>query len=294
MIGFTQNFLHSKALVDKLIQQAQIPAGCAILEIGPGKGIITDSLATRVGPQGRVIAVELDPQLVITLQARYQATPQVTIIPQDILTYPLRDLPSGYRVFSNVPFNITSALLEYLFTPPDHPAHAHLILQVDALIAEGGGETFKSLLLAPLYQIRLVYRFARTDFTPQPRVDTALFAFDPHPTPLIDLAQYPLYKDFLASIAKDRVGEGIWKKLFSPAHLGPMIDQAELIDGRGLKSQSAPAVIAAFDRFTRVGKIALARGAMGRLREEQDRREQINTAGGHHRSRSGRRDDPRR
>jgi hypothetical protein len=70
--------------------------------------------------------------------------------------------------------------------------------------------------------------------------------------------------------------------------------QTGLIGGRGLKTQSAQAVIAAFEQFTRFGKVALVRGAMQRLREEQDRREQINTAGGHHRSKSGRNDDRRR
>ncbi|MCU0498477.1 MAG: rRNA adenine N(6)-methyltransferase family protein [Anaerolineae bacterium] len=294
MIGFTQNFLHNQALVHKLIQQAQLPKGSTVLEIGPGKGIITAGLAEQVGSQGRVIAVELDPKLVSALQTRFQATPQVSILSQDILTYPLEQLPKDYRVFSNVPFNITSTLLEYLFTPPSQPIQAHLILQVDGLIAEGGGETFKSLLLAPLYQIRLGHHFARTDFTPQPRVDTALFTFDPHVTPRIDPAQYALYKDFLALIAKDRVGEGVWKKLFSAGQLDQLRAQTGLIGGRGLKTQSAQAVIAAFEQFTRFGKVALVRGAMQRLREEQDRREQINTAGGHHRSKSGRNDDRRR
>jgi 16S rRNA A1518/A1519 N6-dimethyltransferase RsmA/KsgA/DIM1 with predicted DNA glycosylase/AP lyase activity len=199
-----------------------------------------------------------------------------------------------------VTFNITSALLEHLFNPTSGPSQAHLILQKDALIATseyGAAETFKSLMLQPLYQIDLTHSFAKSDFTPQPGVETGLFAFIKRSEPLIQSVQYELYKDFLAFVSKDRVGEGVWSRLFSKPQLQKLTDQAALIYGRGLKSQSAAAMVAAFQLFVTANrpKYDLVKGAMSSLREEQNRREQINRAGGHRRDpRRDNRPDPRR
>lgn len=283
-LRFTQNFLRDPNLVERIVKLAKIPAGGTVLEIGSGKGIITKELARQVGATGKVIAVELDNGLVNSLKQMFSTMPQVEIVQQDILSFKLDTLPPGYLVFSNVPFNITSALLEFLFNPLTGPAQAHLILQQDALVGEAPApETFKSLMLKPLYDLKTVHAFARTDFVPSPGVDTALFAFDKHTEPLIAPAQYELYQDFLAFVSKDRVGEGVWRRLFSKLQLQKMTDQGGLIDGRGLKMQSLAGIIGAFKVFVTGNRARqeIIKGAMAGLREEQQRREQINRQGGH-------------
>lgn len=288
-VRFTQNFLHSPALVDRIVKLADLKAGTTVLEIGPGKGIITKRLAEAVGTTGKVVAVELDAGLATRLVEQFRPMPQVTILTADILEVDLTTLPTNYAVFSNVPFNITSALLEMLLRPVHGPAQAHLILQREALIGatEYGAqtETFKSMMIAPLYALTVAHTFQKSDFAPQPSVDTALFAFEKRPTPLIDPARYDLYKDFLAAASKDRVGEGIWRKLFSLTQLNALAAQAGLVIGRGLKSQQIAAMIAAFMVFSRDNrpKHGAVTGAMGALREEQTRRESINRTGGHRR-----------
>lgn len=285
-IHYTQNFLHSPALVDRLVSMAKLPRGGTVLEIGPGKGIITRKLADAVGADGQVIAVELDDALAEALKTKFADIPQLRIVKSNILSFDFGSLPRDHAVFANIPFNITSLLLELLFTPATGPAQAHLILQQDTLIATseyGTAETFKSMLLRPLYDISVAHTFHRTDFTPQPGVDTALFAFFRRATPLIDAAHYELYKDFLAAVSKDRVGEGIWSKLFSRAQLHALDES--LVLGRGLKSQSVAGIVDAFRMFTRGSraKFNLVRGTMNRLREEQARRESINRSGDHRR-----------
>lgn len=280
-IRFTQNFLHSKALVDRIVKLAKIESGSTVLEIGPGKGIITSKLAEEVSKQGKVVAVELDGDLAKRLRDLFSETPQVEIVNTDILTFRLEDLPQLYSVFSNVPFNITSALLEHLFNLKVGPTKAHLILQMDALINQG--ETFKSLMLKPLYTIELAHTFSRSDFNPQPGVETALFAFEKRAEPLINPAQYDLYKDFLAFVSKDRVGEGVWRKVFSANQLTRMGEDSALVYGRGLKSQTIDGIVAAFQVFVSGTKRQLVNGAMAKLREEQARREKINKEGGHRR-----------
>lgn len=281
-LRYTQNFLKSRKLVEKIVRLAEIKSGMTVLEIGPGKGIITRVLAKAVGENGRVVAVELDGRLSAELQKSFHTSPSIQIVHQNILKFDLAMLGERYHIVSNIPFNITSDLLTFLLNPTSGAATAHLILQRDTLIGTNKGghdtETFKSLLIKPLYTIEAVHQFARTDFTPKPTVETALFAFERRAEPLV--AQYDLYADFLAFVSKDRVGEGAWRKLFSKRQLAA---QSTLQQGRGLKSQSLTGVLAAFaDLHTAKQKIV--RGAMRQLREEQKRHTKINRAGGHHRS----------
>jgi 23S rRNA (adenine-N6)-dimethyltransferase len=290
-IRFTQNFLRDPALVTKLVRQANIQLHDTVLEIGPGKGIITKALAQAVGPDGQVIAVELDPALGIRLSTEFTSILQVRIISGDIMTFDRIILPKDYKVFANVPFNITSALLEYLFDAKLGPSTAHLILQTDTLLSTGEHgfrlETFKSLLIKPLYEISVEHHFKRSDFNPQPGVDTALFGFKRHPVPLADPSQYDLYKDFLAFVSKDRVGEGVWLRVLSRQQIQKLVEQAGMVFGRGMKMQSVKAITAAFRLFAAGSKVKrdIVKGAMATLRIEQARREQINRAGGHRRPR---------
>lgn len=288
-LRYSQNFLHSPALVTKLVSLAQLAPGSTVLEVGPGKGIITKALAGAVGENGRVLAVELDGRLAESVRAQLHLLAQVEIVTGDILSFDLAALPAGYAVFANVPFNITSALLEKLLNPASGPMQAHLILQTDALVAidEYGtaAETLKSLMIHPLYEIEIVHHFNRSDFSPQPAVETALFAFTRRTAPLVTPGQYALYKDFLAVVSKDRAGEGGWRRLFSKAQLAQFDTPDGLVMGRGLKAQTTGGILAAFQVFARTPtKHREVSGAWAALRDEQQHRERVNREGGHRRN----------
>jgi 23S rRNA (adenine-N6)-dimethyltransferase len=290
-IRFTQNFLRDPALVAELVSQAGIRSGETVLEIGPGKGIITKALAQAVGISGRVIAVELDTALSVRLREQFSSTPQVKIAAGNILEFDRASIVGEYKAFANVPFNITSALLEYLFADHAGLTAAHLILQTDAVFGTGERglklETFKSLLIKPLYTIDISHHFKQSDFVPSPGVDTALFRFERRTAPLINPAQYDLYKDFLAFVSKDRVGEGVWLRVLSRQQLRKLEAETGIVIGRGIKTQSADALAAAFRLFSAGdrAKHKVVSGAMDGLRAEQAHRETINRTGGHRRPR---------
>lgn len=291
-LSFTQNFLHSPQLVQTLVRKSGIPSGATVLEIGPGKGIITQELATLVKESCKVVAVELDHQLAQSLQQKFAKVPLVEIVEGDILAFSLNQLPNDYVVFSNIPFNITSEILELLFTSVYGPQSAFLILQIDTLVGRSGklndGVTLKSLLVYPFYSIEILHIFNPSDFSPRPSVDTALFSFEKREQPLIDGKNIHLYKDFVAFVSKDRVGEGAWRKLFSGQQIEELQSKAKLVVGRGLMSQHHQGVLTAFEMFMSRNnfKHSTIRGAFQALRSEQDRKRQHDVQGNHHRTKS--------
>jgi 23S rRNA (adenine-N6)-dimethyltransferase len=108
-IIYSQNYLKDERLVAALLEKSSIGREDVVYEIGPGKGIITTQLAYRCK---RVIAIEKDPRLAVWLKQKFACQPGVTIRAGDCLH---DRLPGGpYKVFANIPFNITSAIVARL------------------------------------------------------------------------------------------------------------------------------------------------------------------------------------
>src|SRR5579884_1396014 len=104
-IYYAQHFLKDSCLIASLLDRSTIGADDVVYEIGPGKGIITEQLALRCK---RVVAIEIDPCLTTMLRQRFASTPDVIIREGDFLEYHLPRKP--YKVFANIPFNITAAI----------------------------------------------------------------------------------------------------------------------------------------------------------------------------------------
>ncbi len=112
-ILYSQNFLKSPSLVDQLLNKSDIRANDTVYEIGPGKGIITERLAQRCR---QVIAIEKDSELMDTLRSRFTSTTNIRIHSGDFLEYRLPN--NSYKIFANIPFNITSAVVTHLTSTP--------------------------------------------------------------------------------------------------------------------------------------------------------------------------------
>lgn len=276
-LRYTQNFLRRPALVQELVTLAQIQPGDTVLEIGPGRGIITQELAQAVTPQGRVVALELDTALAQTLQEQFSSFPHIEIREQDALTFDLASLTANYTVVANVPFAITNALLEWLFQPTTGPQRAGLILQTETLIdarqTPQPFSTFKARLIEPLYEIQAAHHLSPADFSPPPAVDTTYFTFTKRLPAQFEPQTYRLYTNWLAYISHDRVGEGAWRKLFTATQLKQVAANSPLTLGLGLKRQTFPGLLAAFQAAQALHPNLADRvgGALKQLRQEQAR-----------------------
>lgn len=196
-LRYTQNFLTNGHLVDRLLDRASISAGDLVLEIGPGAGIITERLARR---GARVLAVEQDAGLAARLHHRFAGSATVCIRTGDILVQRLPAQP--YKVFANIPFNITTAIVSKLTTGTSPPADCYLVVQREAAerIIGRPTETLFALLLKPWFQPSVVHAFRRTDFRPAPAVDVVMLRLHHRARPLIADDETRPYRDFVTAV----------------------------------------------------------------------------------------------
>lgn len=193
-LRFSQNYLKDPHLVADLISRSPLNADDVVYEIGPGKGIITLQLARLCK---RVVAIEKDAALSAALQLKFARLPNLVIRHADFLSYPLPREP--YKVFSNIPFGITSAIVARLTTAVNPPENACLVLQKEAASMYLGRpkESLRSILLKPWFELDIIHRFTRSDFSPRPHVDAVLLRISKRSPLLVAQCDRSLFRDFV-------------------------------------------------------------------------------------------------
>ncbi len=194
-IAYSQNFLRSPQLVERLLDHAGIGADDLVIEIGPGRGVITERLAARCR---QVLAVEQDPVLVEELRGQFAHAPNVALFAGDFLTFPLP--LTAYKVFANIPFNITAAIVGKLTSGTSPPVDTYLAVQREAAARFMGTpqETLVAVLVKPWFEPTVVHRFRPTDFAPKPGVAVVLLRLRRREEPLVASCDAALFGDFVA------------------------------------------------------------------------------------------------
>lgn len=204
-VCLAQNFLRSPELACRLVGMSKIGPRDIVYEIGPGNGIITAVLA-HIARQ--VIAIEKDPDLVHHLRERFRAVGNVEVVEQDFLDYTFQRTPaSEYKIFANIPYNITSQIVRKILYEPSNIGETHLILQREAAKKFSGSpkESLCSILAKPFFEFEILYQLRRTDFWPMPAVDSVLLSITRRTRPLIEMHEVASYRDFV------QYGFGRWK-----------------------------------------------------------------------------------
>jgi len=197
----SQNFFTDPELVHKLAVRAGISKDDTVLDIGAGKGIITEALA---GIAGSVISLELDRGLHQQLKEKFAGNPRVQVINEDFLNFLIPARP--YKVFSNIPFSITSLIVNKLLFTGRVPDDAFLVMQKEAanrFMGKGEGYLF-SLLTQPFFDLSVFYKFKREDFSPSPAVDVAMLRIHKKERPLITTEFRDLYFDFICYVVNQQ------------------------------------------------------------------------------------------
>lgn len=195
-LSHSQNFLINPEFVSSLIDKTDINANDLIVEIGSGKGVITMQLAKKAG---RVIGIEVDNELFNSLKKKFYEFKNVEIIKADFLKW---NLPKKqYKIFSNIPFNMTADIVIRLLNDDNPPQVAYLILQDKATERFIGDPISKntqiSVLLQPFFEMKIISRIDAKQFFPIPKVNIVLSMFKKRSIPLIHPQFSQLYRDFV-------------------------------------------------------------------------------------------------
>jgi len=193
----SQNFLYDSDFVSSLVGMSDITSDDTVIEIGAGKGVITEQLSKRAN---KVIAIEYDNQLAQQLREKFSDFSNVDIVETDFLNW---SLPSfRYKVFSNIPFEYTSRILEKLLLSLNPPEDTYLIMQNLATKrfmgkVVGGEDSQVSILLQPFYSMSILKRIDRHKYRPIPSVDTVLARFEKRKHPLVNFKDMQESRDFV-------------------------------------------------------------------------------------------------
>ncbi len=179
-----QNWLKDRFMLSEIADEAALTADDTVLEIGPGLGTLTSELLRRAG---RVVAVEFDEELARKLPGQFPGT-NLEVISHDILHFDLDTLPAGYVVVANVPYYITSKIIEKLMTARNKPSRVVILVQKEVAerIAAAPGDLSVLAVSAQVFaETRLGITVPREYFTPPPKVDSQVIVLETRDVPLV-------------------------------------------------------------------------------------------------------------
>ena len=177
---FGQNFLINKRVLDKIVTGAGITGEDTVLEIGPGIGTMTQALSRAAG---RVIAVEIDADLIPVLTKTLAGFDNVTVVNADILDTDIRaltkDAKGPVKVVANLPYYITTPIIMKLLEEKLPIESITVMVQkevAERMQAAPGGKDYGALSLAVQYycDAEIIAKVPNCSFIPRPGVDSAV------------------------------------------------------------------------------------------------------------------------
>ena len=193
-----QHWLKNRIILDDIADMAKGPGGLC-LEIGPGLGTLTSSLLRRFD---KVIAVEFDENLARNLPKSFPGK-NLEVINADFLKFDLNQVPSPYVVAGNIPYYITSPIIEKLLKAENKPERIVLLIQKEVAerIADEK-ETVLSLFVKNYADVTLGPIVKKDEFTPPPKVDSEIIILDVKKSPEIPEEVFTLIKKGFVSPRK--------------------------------------------------------------------------------------------
>lgn len=174
-----QNFLTSIPARIAIVGAGELTKNDTVLEIGPGKGFLTDGL---LDTGAQVVALEKDRELVPFLNEKFSLRKNFNLIEGDALEFSpvscslLRD---SYKLIANIPYYITGAILEKYLSGENQPSQMVVLVQqevAERVVARDGKESILSIAVKVYGDPKIVYRVKRGSFNPIPNVDSAVLS----------------------------------------------------------------------------------------------------------------------
>ena len=203
-----QNFLTDENIITKIVDALNIQSEDEVIEIGPGRGALTNSL---ISLSGKLHLIEFDKDLISYWTDRAHSHSNLEIHGVDVLKFDFAELfaevESGVKVIGNLPYNISSPVLFRLMEWADYIDQQLVMLQkevVERMTAQPGSKQYGrlSVMLQQRYNIEMMFKVPPTAFYPPPKVDSAIARLSP-------------LKEILHPVHSQTVFEGLVKQAFS-------------------------------------------------------------------------------
>lgn len=201
-----QHFLFDPRILGRIADATGAGAGDTVLEIGPGRGPLTAALVARAG---RVVAIERDDDLLPLLRDRF---PALELVAGDALAEDWHarcgiagpDAAARWVVTGNIPYNITSPLIDRALRPPRPRVVVFLVQRevADRLVAAPGSADYGALTVGvqALATVERLFTVPAGAFRPPPKVDSAVVRLVPRPAPLVPDAEAAAFRRFVVGL----------------------------------------------------------------------------------------------
>jgi 16S rRNA (adenine1518-N6/adenine1519-N6)-dimethyltransferase len=199
-----QHWLKDRTVLAHIADVAELTSDDTVLEIGPGLGTLTSELLRRAS---KVIAVEFDADLARKLPDQFPGT-NLEVVTSDILSFDLSTLPQNYAVVANVPYYITSKIIQLLMTAENKPRIAVLLVQKEVaqrLAAHPGAMSILAVSAQLFADVSLGNLVPASYFTPPPKVDSQVVILRTRTHSLLtDISEKDLFRVVKAGFSSKR------------------------------------------------------------------------------------------
>jgi len=217
-----QHWLRDRDFLAHIANCAELTSDDTVLEIGPGQGTLTSELLRRAG---RVVAVEFDDELARKLPDQFPGK-NLEVINCDIIKFDLSSLPTGYKVVANVPYYITSKIVQMLMTADNKPQITVLLVQKEVaqrLAAKPGKMSILSVSAQVFADVTLGDIVPAELFIPMPKVDSQVVILRTYQKPIFaEISETDFFRVVKAGFSSKR------KKLRSSLSGGLKLSKDEI------------------------------------------------------------------
>lgn len=245
-----QHILEDASILRRIVQAAAVPRGGRVLEIGAGPGNLTRVIADAVGPQGTVVSVELDTDWQVPLGAVVEEHPWVRVAWGDVLRADLDELlgqdatetPGAWTVVANIPYYITTPIIEMLIARRSLFSRMALLMQreVARRVACVRGRESGSLSHFVQYhcQASVAFDVPAQAFVPPPEVESALLLLEVREGPPVTAPEDILFRIIHTTFRERR--KMLRKSLRSLPGLGVPAEVEKMLASAGVAGESRP------------------------------------------------------